>query len=122
VSESGGLSLIGHCYEEGSVRRPYQPFVEVFSNYLRECDSHALQTDLGSNAAELARMVPILRERLNVSPRPPVDPEEDRWRLMDAAMYLLRAVALKQPLLVVLEDLPDADRGTLDLLLHVARN
>jgi hypothetical protein len=37
-------------------------------------------------------------------------------------MDLLRTVAAKQPLLVVLEDLHDADRGTLDLLLHVARN
>jgi predicted ATPase len=67
-------------------------------------------------------MVPMLRERLAVTPHPPGDPEEDRWGLLEAAMDLLRAVASKQPLLVVLEDLHDADRGTLDLLLHVARN
>jgi DNA-binding CsgD family transcriptional regulator len=67
-------------------------------------------------------MVPMLRERLDVSPRPSGDPEEDRWRLLDAAMDLLRAVASKQTVVVVLEDLHDADRGTLDLLLHVARN
>jgi predicted ATPase len=30
VVESGGLPLVGHCYEEGSFRRPYQPFVEAF--------------------------------------------------------------------------------------------
>jgi DNA-binding CsgD family transcriptional regulator len=122
VSASGGLSLVGHCYEEGSFRRPYQPFVEAFSTYLRECDTETLTTELGSNVAELASMVPMLRERLDVTPRPPGDPEEDRWRLLDAATDLLRAVGLKRPLLVVLEDLHDADRGTLDLLLHIARN
>jgi DNA-binding CsgD family transcriptional regulator len=122
VFDSGGLPLVGCCYEEGSFRRPYQPFVEAFSTYLRECDFERLTAELGSSGAELARMVPMLRERLDVTPRASGDPEEDRWRLLDAAMDLLRAVASKQPLLVVLEDLHDADRGTLDLLLHVVRN
>jgi DNA-binding CsgD family transcriptional regulator len=121
ISASGGLPLVGHCYEEGSFRRPYQPFVEAFSTYLRECDTEELRVGLGPSANELARMVPMLRERLDATPRPSGDPEEDRWRLLEAAMDLLRAVARKQPLLVVLEDLHDADRGTLDLLLHVAR-
>jgi predicted ATPase len=77
---------------------------------------------LGSSAADLARIVPMLRERLRVFPQPPGDPEEDRWRLLQAATDLLRNASTKQPLLVVLEDLHDADRGTLDLLLYLARN
>jgi DNA-binding CsgD family transcriptional regulator/tetratricopeptide (TPR) repeat protein len=122
VSASDGLLLVGHCYEEGSFRLPYQPFVEVFATYLQECDIEALSTGLGSGVAELLRMVPSLRERRNIAPRPPGDPEEDRWRLLQAATDLLRSAAAKQPLLVVLEDLHDADRGTLDLLLYLARN
>jgi predicted ATPase len=39
--------------------------------------------------------------------------------LLQAAMHLLRSAAMHHP---VLEDLHDADRGTLDLLLHVARD
>jgi hypothetical protein len=31
VSASGGLPLVGHCYEEGSFRPPYQPFLLKFS-------------------------------------------------------------------------------------------
>jgi hypothetical protein len=69
--------------------------VEVFSAYLRECDTETLTAELGSIAAELARVVPMLRERLSVTPRPPGDPEEDRWGLLEAAMDLLRAVAAK---------------------------
>jgi predicted ATPase len=30
VSTAGGKVLVGHCYEEGSFRPPYQPFVETF--------------------------------------------------------------------------------------------
>jgi hypothetical protein len=67
-----------------------------------------------SSAADLARIVPTLCERL--SPPLPNDPEEDRWRLLQAATDLLRSAATRQPLLVVLEDLHDADRGTVDLL------
>jgi DNA-binding CsgD family transcriptional regulator len=122
VAASGGLSLVGHCYEEGSFRPPYQPFVEVFATYLLGLNTETLRADLGSSAADLARIVPMLRERLQVSPQPPGDPEEDRWRLLQAATDLLRRAAAKQPLLLVLEDLHDADRGTLDLLLYLARN
>jgi DNA-binding CsgD family transcriptional regulator len=122
VSAAGGLSLVGHCYEEGSFRPPYQPFVEVFATYLHGLNSEALQAELGSSAADLARIVPTLRERLQVSPPSPGDPEEDRWRLLQAATDLLRNASAKQALLVVLEDLHDADRGTLDLLLYLARN
>jgi predicted ATPase len=122
VVERGGLPLVGHCYEEGSFRRPYQPFVEAFGNYLQESDLDALMGDLGPDGPELARIVPSVSERIHVLPRPPGDPEEDRWRFLDAAMHLLRTVSRRSPLLLVLEDLQDADRATLDLLLHAARN
>jgi hypothetical protein len=49
-------------------------------------------------------------------------PEEDRWRLLQAATDLLHSAAARQPLLVVLEDLHEADCGTLDLLLYLAGN
>jgi hypothetical protein len=74
VLNSGGLPLVGHCCEEGSFRRPYQPFVEVFSTYLPARDTETLTVELGLGAAELARMVPMLREGLAVTPRPPADP------------------------------------------------
>jgi len=50
------------------------------------------------------------------------DAEEQRWRLLQAVTGFLRNASLVQPLLIILEDLHDADRGTLDLLVHLARN
>jgi DNA-binding CsgD family transcriptional regulator len=118
VSAAGGTSLVGHCYPEGSFRPPYYPFVRALESYVRECDPEVL----GSSADELARILPTLRERYGLSPRQAGDPEEDHWRLLQAATHLLRTAATHHPVLLMLEDLHDADRGTLDLLLHVARN
>jgi hypothetical protein len=42
--------------------------------------------------------------------------------LLQAATDLLHVAAARQALVLVLEDLHDADRGTLDLLLYLARN
>jgi predicted ATPase len=62
-------------------------------------------------------------ERVGVEPRPSGgDPEEARWRLFSAVSELLQHASQGQPLLLVLEDLHWADRGTLDLLLHLGRN
>jgi DNA-binding CsgD family transcriptional regulator/tetratricopeptide (TPR) repeat protein len=122
VEASAGTPLVGHCYEEGSFRPPYQPFVEVIETYLQERDTDTLTADLGSTAADLARMLPNLHERLRVTPAPPGNPEEDRWRLLQTATDVLRSAAAQRPLLLVLDDLHEADRGTLDLLLYLARN
>ena len=104
VVAAGGLPLVGHCYEEGSFRRPYQPFVEAFGKYVRESDTDTLAADLGSGASDLVRIVPEVKERLDVAPRPPGDAEDDRWRLMSAAMNLLRSAGARQSLLLVLEE------------------
>src|SRR5205823_5167715 len=74
-----------------------------------------------SGAADVARLIPEIRERLSVELRPPGDPDDDRWRLLHAVSSFLRDASSVQPLLIVLEDLHDADRGTLDLLLHLSR-
>jgi predicted ATPase len=48
------------------------------------------------------------------------DPVVDRLRLLSAVLDFLRGIGAKHPLLLVLEDLHDADRGTLDLLVYLA--
>jgi len=120
---SGGLALTGHCYEEGSLSLPYLPFIEVMRSYVLARDAEGLRADLAGNAADVARIVPEVRDRLGHLPEPPPgDPEEQRWRLLQAVTGFLRSMSQVQPLLLVLEDLHDADRGTLDLLVDLSRN
>ncbi len=122
VAVRGGKTLVGHCYEEGSFSLPYLAFVEAMRTYVLAREPDGLRQDLGTGAAEVARIVSEVRDRVQVELRAPGDPEDDRWRLLQAVTGFLRNAGTVQPLLLVLEDLHWADRGTLDLLLHLARN
>jgi hypothetical protein len=124
ASIRGGRALVGHCYEEGSLSLPYLPFVEAMRSYVLAREPEGLRQELGSGAGEVARIVSEIRERLNVDPSPtnPADAEEERYRLFQAVNGFMHNAAAVQTLAIVLEDLHDADRGTLDLLVHLARN
>ena len=122
VAVRGGRALVGHCYEEGSLSLPYLPFIEAMRSYVLTREPDGLRKDLGSGAADVARLISEIRDALQVELRPPGDAEDDRWRLLQAVSTFLRNASSVQPLLIVLEDLHDAERGTIDLLLHLARN
>jgi tetratricopeptide (TPR) repeat protein len=122
VTLRGGKTLLGHCYEEGSLSLPYLAFVEAMRSYVLDREVKELREELGTGAADVARIVSEVRERLKVKPRPKGDPDEERYRLMQAVTTFLSNAAKVQSLLVVLEDLHDADKGTLDMLTHVSRH
>ena len=122
VALRGGKTLVGHCYEEGSLSLPYLAFVEAMRSYVLERDPDDLKRELGSGASEVARIVSEVRERVNVEPSASSDPDQDRYRLLQAVVSFLRNASTVQPLMIMLEDLHDADDGTLDMLSHVARN
>jgi len=122
VTLRGGRTLVGHCYEAGSLSLPYLAFVEALRSYVLSREVRDLREELGTGAADVARIISEIRERLKVRPRPRKDPEEEKYRLLQAVTEFLSNAASVQPMLVVLEDLHDADRGTLDMLTHVSRN
>ncbi len=127
----GGRALVGHCYQEGSLSLPYLPFVEAIRSYVLARDAEPLGQELGAGATEVARIVSEVRDKVQVEPRPAggdpstgsgQSPEDDRWRLYQGVTGFLRSAGDAQPLLLVLEDLHWADRGTLDYLVHLSRN
>jgi len=122
VTLRGGRTLVGHCYEKGSLSLPYLAFVEALRSYVLHCEVRDLREELGSGAVDVARIIPDIRERLKVRPRPRKDPEEERYRLLQGVTEFLSNAAAAQSMLVVLEDLHDADSGTLEMLTHVSRN
>jgi tetratricopeptide (TPR) repeat protein len=122
VSLRNGQVLVGHCYEEGSLSLPYLAFVEALRTYAQTRDVNRLRKELGPGAPDVGRIVSEIREKLKIQPRPKGNPDEERYRLLQAVSDFLTSAAAAQPLLVVLEDLHSADRGTLEMLEHVARN
>ncbi len=118
----GGQALVGHCYEKGSPSLPYIAFVEPLRSYSNNRDVHKLRNELGPGAPDVARIVPEVRERLKVQLRPKKNPEEEKYRLMQAVSDFLGNAAEVKPLVLILEDLHDADQETLGMLTQVSRN
>jgi DNA-binding CsgD family transcriptional regulator/tetratricopeptide (TPR) repeat protein len=121
ATEQGGLTMFGHCYESGSLSRPYLPFAQALRQYVLSVDPERLAAELGAGAADVARIVPEVRQRLDVPKYQAGDPDSDRWRLLQALADFVRSVSYSQPLLMVLEDLHDADSASLDVLVHMSR-
>ena len=121
AAAQGGQVLTGHCYEEGALSLPYLPFVEALRTHVLARESEPLRAELGETAPDIVRILPELRGRIDTEPAPPGDPEYDRYRLLQSVVGFFCTIAAAAPLLLVLEDLHDADRGTLDLLIHLAR-
>ena len=121
-SEQGSNVLLGRCDEQTLV--PYQPFVEALSWYARTCPKPELVADLSAagGGAELGPLIPDLMRRLpDLPPAPLMNPEGQRFRLLEAVRALLTVVSASHPTLIVLEDLHWADQPTLLLLRHLVR-
>jgi len=122
VNLRGGRTLWGHCYEEGSLTLPYLAFIEAMRSYVHDRDPEELKKELGSGATHVARIVSEVREIIKVEPHQTENPEEDRYHLMQSVSDFLTKAASVKPILIVLEDLHDADKGTMEMLSYVSRN
>jgi DNA-binding CsgD family transcriptional regulator len=115
AGERGMRVLAGQCYEQGSLNSPYLPFVEAIEGYTREGWPYG-EWD---QSRVLARIAPELR-KLGFEP-PLLTEGESPYLLFEAVAEFLRLAAARQPIVLLLEDLHDADEGSLDLLAHLGR-
>lgn len=118
--QNGVLVLSGHCYE-GEWAPPYAPFGEALGAHVVTADPAQLEVDLGPGAGPLAQLVPAIRHVVqDVAQPPPVEPNEERFRLLDAMARFLAARSRRAPVLLCLDDLHWADKGTVTLLRYLA--
>lgn len=120
ASLRGAQVLWGRCYE-GQGAPAYWPWVQVIRSYVHDHDPETLASELGSGASDIAQLVSDIHDRLpTVAPAPQLDPEQARFRLFDAIATFLRNASVRQPLVVILDDLHWADRSSLLLLQFLA--
>jgi hypothetical protein len=113
----------GRCHE-GEGAPPYWPWVEAIRSYVREADPVALGWEAGPGAAEVARIVPELAERLPSLKAPEGELDDSgqaRFQLFDAIASFLTSASRSRPLVLVFDDLHWADEPSLLLLRFVAR-
>ncbi|HEY5018840.1 MAG TPA: AAA family ATPase, partial [Streptosporangiaceae bacterium] len=118
---AGARVLIGGCLELGADGLPFGPFTAILRDLVREIGADELVGLLpGSDRAirELARLLPELS-----GGQPPADAAgalrsagEARARLFEEFLTLLERLAVRQPLVLVVEDAHWADRSSRDLV------
>jgi hypothetical protein len=107
--EDGMRVLIGRCWD-GAGAPAYWPWVQVLRMLLRGMEDEALRPLLGAGVADVAQIVPELRDRLlDVPESQTADSESARFQLFDSAATFLRRAADQTPIVIMIDDLHAAD-------------
>ena len=116
--DAGAVVLFGHCEED--LTNPYQLFAEALRHYVTHAPEDQLLAHVKEHGSELSRLVPALSSRIpDLPPSKATDTDTERYLLFAAVVGLLSKVSQDQPVVVVLDDLQWADRGSLLLLCHL---
>ena len=117
AEQRGAQALWGRCYE-GEGAPPYWPWVQPIRAYVQQAEAERLRSAMGPGAADIAEIVPEVKDRLpDLEPPSALDsPESARFRLFDSVTNFLKRASENQPLVLVLDNLHWADRSSLLLL------
>ena len=120
AQERDAQVLWGWCYEEQGAP-PYWPWTQPIRSYIQDKDIDQLRSEMGPGAADIAEVVPQVRDKLpDIEPPPALEPESARFRLFDSIATFLRNASRNRPLVLILDDLHWADRSSLLLLEFLA--
>ncbi len=116
--DAGACVLFGHCEED--LATPYQLFAEAVGHYVTHASEEQLLAHVEAHGSELARLVPSLASRFpDLPPSKATDSDTERYLLFAAVVGLLVTASQHQLVIVVLDDLQWADKGSLLLLRHL---
>lgn len=120
VKLRGGAVLHGRCYEfSGSL--PYHAIAMAIKPQIDNIKAGRFKLQ-DSCLNELGQLLPELRsEDFESPPHLIARQETDRYRLFEAIVHLIEAMANEQPLLLAIDDLHWTDVETLDLLGYLVR-
>jgi DNA-binding winged helix-turn-helix (wHTH) protein len=121
AGELGAQCWFGRCLEEGGAP-PFWPWLQI----VRECEgqrgAQELAQLMGPGAADIAEALPALRDVLpGLGAAPAIGSVPARFRFFESMLTFLRRADRQRPLLIVLDDLQQADGASLLLLAFVAR-
>jgi tetratricopeptide (TPR) repeat protein/KaiC/GvpD/RAD55 family RecA-like ATPase len=101
---------------------PYILWREVVKDYMETCTPEQLYRVIGHYPAEVAKLVPELKQMIRTVPESfELSPEHSRDRLFEAVSQFIINISRETPLLVILDDLQWTDESSLLLLHYLAR-
>ncbi len=123
---SDSIVLTARCHERETL--PFKAFdgiVDALSRRLKQLPAHTRARVLPERADLLAELFPVLRrvEGIGGGARTwrGADPGELRLRAFAALRDLLAALARHAPMVIIIDDVHQADLDSLDLLAHLVR-
>ena len=117
---SGGMVVQTRCHEaERSLF--LQPIADAVRGVVVSVEPDRLREGAGEGAGTLARLVPEVGVVLRPHAYRLSTPDVERRRTFEAVTSLFRAFALRQPVLLFLDDLHNAGSSTLELLHYMLR-
>ena len=119
ASEQGWVAAWGRAWDAGAAP-PYWLWQQVLGSLARTTNLSGRVHP--ATAAWLADLVPELAGAGEVPPAPALDPDRARLALQRAVVHVLATAAAGRPLLVVLDDVHDADAASLALATLVCRS
>jgi len=106
----------GRCWEGGGAPS-YWPWVQVLRSLVVHPDRTRARPPLVT--PEIGQLIPELSSETN---RPtPSDPDQARFQLFDGIATMLKDAARSQPLVLIFDDVHEADQASLEMLKFVAR-
>src|SRR4051794_35348172 len=122
--DDGAVVLYGRFDEE--TLTPYQPVVEMLRGWSAGAPLDSLRERLGPRAAELGILLPEFgpppADHLTPGSITGPDADTQRYRFFDAIAALIGVVGAEAPAVLIFDDLPRADRPTLQLLRPLVRS
>src|SRR3954454_20938550 len=119
----GARVLVGRSYE-GEGAPAYWPWLQMARAYIQEADPESVVSDMGAGVSDIAQVMSDLQELipgLRASGTQSLEPEQARFRFFDSITAFLKNAALREPLVLFLDDLHWADGPSLRLLQFLAR-
>jgi DNA-binding SARP family transcriptional activator len=107
----------GRCHD-GEVVPAYWPWSQIIRSLAEGHEPSTVRAALGAGVAEVAQMVPEIKEVVGAAAAslPLLEPEAARARLYDAVVGFVLRLAHERPLLVIVDDLHSADLPSLQLV------
>lgn len=118
----GAVVLVGQCgeMETGS---PYQPFIDILREYLLRRASLDGAEQLEDDANILVTLIPQIRQFVPALPElPPLEPEQERSRLMRSISEFIKRAANVQPWVLVIDNMQWIDPASMRVLFYLFRN